>query len=266
MNQPLAQFSSPDSLERIMTARKIALAKVREAKNAEAQAKMVLAQIGITPRFELQHERRSVNISQSDDDLARALNLDRDIWLALYRNVMGQVQTSTQREAQEQAIYEGNYPPVSYDTILDTLRSYQQDAEAAYIQSVYDFWASLHASYASNDHPSFEKKQVLSYACESSYPTHMWRLTRRVGGRLDDLTHIVRMYQTQGHDLELQNLPDAWNFSAHPVGQWIECGAFRFKLFKNGNMHLMIADDFRQVLNQTLATAAGKRLHSNKKR
>ena len=265
MNQTLiTSLATPDSLERIMVVRQIVLDRVRQAKNAEEQAQLALAQLGLTSRFELQYQGRRIHTAQSDDDLARALNLDRDIWLVLHRRVMGQVQTSKQREAAEQAIYDGNYPPVRPEKILETLWGYQEGAQDAFIQSVYDFWRGLHARYVSNDAPCFGPKQVLTYACECSYKKGHVRLTRYAAGQLEDLTRIMGMYRTQGMAFEVCNAPTSWNWSDHETGQWLDFGVFSVKVFKNGNLHLRLQEEVREALNQTLATAAGKRLHSDR--
>ena len=127
---------------------------------------------------------------------------------------------------------------------------------------MYDFWQSLYARYASNDAPSFGPKQVLNYACEPSHQTGAMRLTRRAAGRLEDLTHIMGMYAAQGMDTEVKDAPEAWAWSRHETGRWLDFGAFSIKVFKNGNMHLRLREDVCALLNQTLATAAGKRLHT----
>ena len=83
MNQTLIpSLATPDSLERIMVVRQIVLDRVRQAKNAEEQAQLALAQLGLTSRFELQYQGRRIHTAQSDDDLARALNLDRELVLS----------------------------------------------------------------------------------------------------------------------------------------------------------------------------------------
>ncbi len=261
MDQTLDIPTSLDSLTHILALRQLVLDMVRQAHQAEYQAHQALTKLGLTSCFKVSHQGRSINTTLSDDGLARELGLDRDIWLVLQRRVMGQVQTSQQRQAQEKALYDGDYPPVRPETILETLRGYQASAEEAFIQSVYDLWRSLHRRYKSNDAPCFGVKQVLSFVCEKHHFSEKVHLTRYGIGHLRDLVQIIGVYQKQGMDFGLHSVPEHWHSEYVDSGTWLEFGAFKIKLFKNGNMHLMMCAPLIDVLNKTLASAAGKRLH-----
>ncbi len=263
MNQTLTH-PSLTSIERLVTSRHTVLEKIAQAQQLLSEAKQELASLGLTPRFALTQQHREICQASSHDELARAMNIDRDVWMLLHQRVMSQVQTSNQAQAYIDALYKGDYPPVSARSLMETLASFHEGAEDAYIQSVYDFWRSLHHQYTSNTRAKFGAKQVLTHACERSGVEGQSMLTRRVISRLEDLVKIIEMYQAQGQDFELRDVPEAWFFRRYPRGQWIDFGAFKFKLFKNENVHLMMSDALLEALNKTLATAAGRRLHQTR--
>jgi hypothetical protein len=198
---------------------------------------------------------------ESDEAIVKALHIDRALWQHLLERTLGELMSAEQRDKLTSDLYADRFPDLTHDNLMATLFEARASAPEVLTQSVYDMWRALHRGYRSNDAPSFGPRLIIEHALYSY--TDVPRIGYQFRDRLYDLKRLGHLHGAVASMGTLHEEYDVLNELGLEFGVWRELGWCALKPFKKGTIHLRLDEDLRERLNRTLASAAGKRLHTS---
>lgn len=189
--------------------------------------------------------------------------VDRDVWRALVDRLELRRMMSIQRwEALTRQVEKGDMPPITEESVTAVLRGFQESlpemlGEA--VEEVFDWLRPRRSKYKSNSEFEVPEKIVLGRVVDQwGWLCSSWRINHHVDPQLTALENVFTALDgkgqiTKGHYSAISQVIRAPGFDGTGETEY-----FRFKTFRNGNMHLWFKR--KDLLARFNAIAGGKRL------
>jgi hypothetical protein len=190
---------------------------------------------------------RSAGVSLDEEGAAEiVLAMKRECWKALIGKLgIEKLMSSKRREELREALdstkqHADDLPEIHPDTMLDVLAGYVDSAEEFLLESIreeYDYWkpqGAWHGQYKTNDLFKLGRKIIRGWIVERW--SNAWHVCYRAEPHLTSLDRIFHALDGAGRLKEHRGpLVSAIMTSTDGTG---ETEYFRFKCYKNRNLHL----------------------------
>lgn len=223
------ELTLPPTLTDLLHARSDALRLIGDARAVLKMASDVLAPHG---RYLMP---QSVTIRE--DPVRTRQELDASMWTRAFDLTGFKQLMDAQAVAEFERSLKPHPPEFTEANIRSTFVDLQGKASQMFNRGVANVFRGLSDHYKTNSKEPFRigRKVVMSWMVQQSFTTG---LCIRYGGSEDKLNDIDRVFQTlDGKKFQAHSFTSALNASLKQ-GRIHECGLYRAKGFKNGNLHL----------------------------
>ena len=263
-------MSSDDVIRRTTVRELVRVYQAAEQTVVDAFQSIAAAERSLVEHFELNglasfgigiHTR--VSWTAPEDVLT---DMRRSAWQALVERLELRRLMSVRRwEELQRDLQRGDVPEITEETVFGMAQGFASkldDMLAEAVAEVFDWLRPARSKYKTNSEYEVPEKVVLSYVVESwdRRWAHRWQVNYRYEAQLSALENVFSALDgkgsiTKGHYSQISQVIKAPGYDG--AG---ETPYFRFRTFRNGNMHLWFLRP--DLLARFNALAGGKRLRA----
>ena len=170
-------------------------------------------------------------------------------WNEFYNNLNLRDFLSTDRKKEFEKMMDGDLPEYTVDNLKATAMTLYSDLEKYYIEKVDSLFKRLSGDHVTNKPCGFSERMIYKYVWDC--PFH--RIRYQSSDEIHDLRSVI--FTILGKPVPSRNDTSNLLGCIYEVGEWYDFdnGAFRIKVFKNGNAHFEVHPYIAVQLNDVLA-------------
>lgn len=189
---------------------------------------------------------RKTGYAPKKDALSAVL---KGYWNEFYNTLNFRDFLSSDRKKEFENMMDGDLPEYSVENLKATAMTLYTDLEKYYVEKVDSLFKRLSGEHVTNKPSGFSERMIYKYVWDC--PFH--RVRYQAGDEIHDLRSVI--FTILGKPVPSRNDTSNLLGCIYEVGEWydFDSGAFRIKVFKNGNAHFEVHPYIAVKLNEVLA-------------